>query len=411
MGSSRQAGKAGRRETTIGAVMSFSNGKTSPQRSDDAPHPVYGSNGIIGKSNEVNSPPNTIVIGRVGSYCGSLQFSDVDCWVTDNAIKGSATEGNDARFLFYLLNTLKLNEWRIGSGQPLLNQTILSSIPATIPPLPEQRRIAGILGALDDKIALNRRMNATLEGMAQTLFRSWFVDYEPVRAKMSGRWRRGESLAGMPADLWDAFPARLAPTALGEAPAGWDVRAIREVVGYLRQNESPFKEPETIFTHFSIPAYDTAQMPRKELGAEIKSAKSRVPANSVLISRINPDIERVWLVDALSEERAVCSTEFIVLEAKSHLGRCYIYCMGKSASFRQRLSSLVTGTSKSHQRVPPSDALSIEIVVPPKPIADAFESIASEFLTRVLANRRESQTLAALRDALLPRLVSGELRV
>ncbi len=97
-------------------------------------------------------------------------------------------------------------------------------------PLPEQRAIAHILGTLDDKIELNRRMNETLEEMARALFKSWFVDFEPVRAKMDGRWRRGESLPGLPAEHYDLFPDRLAPSELGEIPEGWEVKELGAVV-------------------------------------------------------------------------------------------------------------------------------------------------------------------------------------
>ena len=94
----------------------------------------------------------------------------------------------------------------------------------------EQRAIAHVLGTLDDKIELNRRMNEALEEMARALFKSWFIDFEPVRAKMEGRWRRGESLPGLPADMYDIFPDRLAPSELGEIPEGWGVRALGDVV-------------------------------------------------------------------------------------------------------------------------------------------------------------------------------------
>ena len=96
---------------------------------------------------------------------------------------------------------------------------MVESLTVLVPPIPEQRRIAHILGTLDDKIDLNRRMNRTLEEMARALFKSWFVDFAPVRAKMDGRWRRGQSLPGLPADLYDLFPDRLTPSELGEIPA------------------------------------------------------------------------------------------------------------------------------------------------------------------------------------------------
>ena len=224
---------SGWRQTTLGEVLSFSNGRSSPERRLDSRYPVYGSNGIIGYSDQLNAHHDTIVIGRVGSYCGSLYISHEDCWVTDNAIKANTKGDADPRFMYYLMQTLRLNDWRTGSGQPLLNQATLSSIPASVPEITEQRRIAHILGTLDDKIELNRRMNRTLEEMARALFKSWFVDFAPVRAKMDGRWRRGQSLPGLPADLYDLFPDRLAPSELGEIPAGWMVKALGEVISVV----------------------------------------------------------------------------------------------------------------------------------------------------------------------------------
>ena len=199
--------------TTLSNLLSFSNGTSSPHRINHLPYPVYGSNGIIGFCSEVNAVSCTIIVGRVGSYCGSLYFSNSLCWVTDNAILANAKDGNDAKFLFYLLHTLRLNDWRTGSGQPLLNQTTLSQIPATIPPLSEQRRIANILGSLDDKIELNRQMNETLEAMARAIFKSWFVDFDPVRAKMEGR-----EPVGMDAETAALFPSAFRDSPLGEIP-------------------------------------------------------------------------------------------------------------------------------------------------------------------------------------------------
>jgi len=108
----------------------------------------------------------------------------------------------------------------------------------TLPPLPEQRAIAHILGTLDDKIELNRRMSETLEQMARALFKAWFVDFEPVRAKMEGRWRRGESLPGLPAHLYDLFPDRLVDSELGEIPEGWGVGTVDEEFD-LTMGQSP----------------------------------------------------------------------------------------------------------------------------------------------------------------------------
>ena len=167
-------------------LVDFSNGKTSPSRFDGGKFPVYGANGIIGFSGHTNSPKGSLVVGRVGAYCGSIYFSDAESWVTDNAIKGNAKGNTNPRFLFYLLKTLGLNERAGGSGQPLINQSILNSIMVQDPPQIEQKQIAEILSSLDDKIELNRKINANLGKLASTLFKKWFVD---IGDKLPEGWR------------------------------------------------------------------------------------------------------------------------------------------------------------------------------------------------------------------------------
>ena len=274
----------------------------------------------------------------------------------------------------------------------------------------EQRAIGHVLGTLDDKIELNRRMNETLEEMARALFKSWFVDFEPVRAKMDGCWRRGESLPGLPAEHYDLFPDRLVPSELGDIPEGWEVRQFSDIATQLRDNENPTVSPDIEFSHFSIPAYDEGQTPKLELGADIKSTKSRVPQDTVLLSKLNPEIKRVWLVDIAPDERAICSTEFLVLKARPPFQSCYVYCLALSPFFRQQIESIVTGTSKSHQRAPANAILSLEAAVPPAQVIKAFQTSASGLLQRSMTLRRESRDLAAQRDGLLPGLVSGKFR-
>ena len=271
--------------------------------------------------------------------------------------------------------------------------------------LDEQLGISEVLASLDDKIELNRRMNETLEAMARALFKSWFVDFDPVRVKAEGRD------PGLPKHLADLFPARLVDSELGEIPEGWGSGTFGDVVEQLRETENPLESPDVVFPHFSIPAYDEGQWPKHEAGESIKSLKSRVPAGAVLLSKLNPEIERVWLVDVQPGERAICSTEFLVLVPRPPHGRSHVYCLARSQSFRQELEGLVTGTSKSHQRAQASSILAMAVVRPSEPLLMRFEKAAEPLLLRTLKCRRESRTLAALRDALLPRLISGELRI
>ena len=169
-------------EVYLADIANFRNGKAIPSEkfTPDGKHPVFGSNGQIACSDEVLCPDPIIVIGRVGAYCGCVHYVPTASWVTDNAIVASPKEGNDIRYLYYLLGSLGLERTAIGSAQPLMTQKGLKVVQTEVPPLPEQKAIALILGTLDDKIELNRRMNATLEGMAQALFKSCFMDFDPV---------------------------------------------------------------------------------------------------------------------------------------------------------------------------------------------------------------------------------------
>ena len=299
----------------------------------------------------------------------------------------------------------------LGSVQQVINLRDLKRIEVPVPPLPEQRAIAHVLGTLDDKIELNRRMCETLEAMARALFQSWFVDFEPVRAKMEGRWRPGESLPGLRAQHYHLFPDTLVPSSHGDIPEGWEVRTLGEVVEHLRDIENPQMFRSAMFSHYSIPAYDAGKVPIDELGADIKSTKTRVQPGVILVSKLNPEIERVWLADVDPQERAICSTEFLVFRPNAPFRRIYAYCLARSPDFRDQIASLVTGTSKSHQRAPINAILSLECLIPSAQVLASFEEKASIMLEKTLRGRRESTVLAAQRDALLPRLVSGEVRV
>ena len=252
-------------------------------------------------------------------------------------------------------------------------------------------------------------MNATLEAMARALFRAWFVDFEPVRAKQEGRWRRGETLPGMPAALYDLFPAELTATELGDVPAGWGVCAFGDIVSESLDKGKPFESPDTVFNHFSIPAYNANKMPTQDKGSTIKSVKSIVKPDTFLLSRLNPQIPRVWLVDVAEGERAVCSTEFMVLSAKAPFRRNYIYFLGQTEHFHTQVQSLVTGTI--HQRSRAHEILRIQTLLPDASVLEAFDELVADFMSRSLNCKRESVALAAMRDALLPRLLSGEVRV
>lgn len=289
--------------------------------------------------------------------------------------------------------------------QATLNLGDVAKLPIVLPPRLQRVKIAHILGTLDNKIELNRRMNETLEAMARALFKSWFVDFDPVRAKTEG------CDPGLPTTLANLFPDSFKDSELGKIPKGWGVGRFGDVAEQLREQENPLLSPDALFHHYSLPAFDDGQKSRPEYGESIKSLKSRVPAGAILLSKLNPEINRVWMVDVRPGERAVCSTEFLVLRALSPFTRNYVYCLARSPLFRQQIEGLVTGTSKSHQRAQVDSILNLEVVCPHSSVVAAFDRCAASLLARTLECRRESHMLGDLHDTLLPKLISGELRV
>ena len=401
--------------TTLGDLLSFSNGKSSPDRVNHLPYPVYGSNGIIGFCNEVNAASCTIIIGRVGSYCGSLYYSNSSCWVTDNAIRANAKDGNDARFLFYLLHTLRLNDWRTGSGQPLLNQITLSQIPATIPPFFEQRRIAHILGTLDDKIELNRRMNETLETTARAIFKSWFVDFDPVRAKMEGR-----EPVGMDADTAALFPSAFQDSPLGEIPEGWRVEQIGKIVEIVKGRS---------YRSVELSESDTALVTLKSI---MRGGGYRPDGLKPYTGKYNPEQiitpgELVVSYTDVTQEAEVIGKPAIVQEtgeyktlvASLDLGIIrplystvsvrFLYYLFRSYDFQAHINGYSTGTTVLH--LSKDGVPSYQFALPTNAVLQRFDSIVNPLFARIESNEKQSRTLSEVRDTLLPKLLSGKVRV
>jgi len=299
-----------------------------------------------------------------------------------------------------------IESFNAGGSRRAITKGHIESFEVPLPPMPEQQHIAYILGTLDDKIDLNRRMNETLESMAQALFQSWFVDFDPVRAKAEGR-----KPAGMDATTAGLFPDGFEESPLGSIPKRWKVGTVGGIATISRDSLIPQDFAEEVFDHYSIPAFDEGRLPKSERGADIRSNKFIVPPGAVLVSKLNPRIPRVWLPWP-SCRRPVCSTEFlVVLPTVGSVEREYLFAFFRSPQFGEDFASRVTGTSGSHQRVKSDDLLAIGCPIPTKPTSRHYAETVGPMLERVARNLEESRTLAALRDALLPKLLSGEIRV
>ena len=174
-------------EWKIENIATLANGKKAKDVSPAALYPIYGGNGIMGYTNSYNTS-NVVIIGRVGAYWGSVHYSKEECWISDNAISAMVKDNNSTEYLYYLLTSLHLNRHHIGGAQPLMTQGIINNIHIPKHSNSEQKKIAGILSALDEKIETNRKINAQLEELAQAIFKSWFIDFEPFGGRMPEDW-------------------------------------------------------------------------------------------------------------------------------------------------------------------------------------------------------------------------------
>ena len=393
--------KSERVTTTLGSLLSLSNGKSSPERSNDLSYPVYGGNGVIGFCDEVNSSPGTIIIGRVGSYCGSVHFSDSSCWVTDNAIRAKAVNGNDPKFLFYMLQTLHLNNYRVGSGQPLLNQTILSQISATIPTPSEQRRIARILGTLDEKIELNRQMNETLEATARAIFKSWFVDFDPVKAKMEGR--KPPCMDTKTAAL---FPSAFQDSPLGKIPQGWEVATLGKIAKNVRRSVKASEiEPSEYFLGLEHMPRRNIVLSQWETASQIQSNKYRFGKGEILFGKLNPHFHKVGIAPV----DGICSTDILVVQPIETEWFGVVLSLVSGDNFVAYTSAHARGTTLP--RTNWKDMSSYKTVLPKVEIAHKYTEFIQPIVRRIIENIHESHTLSQTRDILLPKLLSGEIRV
>tara|TARA_R110002020_G_scaffold50791_3_gene143679 strand:- start:2976 stop:4127 length:1152 start_codon:yes stop_codon:yes gene_type:complete len=375
---------------------------------------VFGSNGLIGQAQEFNAPAGTTIIGRVGSFCGSLHYSKQPCWVTDNAIKATSKSPLENTFWFYALTNRNLNDLSTGSGQPLINQTALKSVQLPVPPFEDRVRIGAILSSFDDKIELNRRMNETLEALTQAIFKDWFVDFGPVRRKQEGATDAFGILGGLIRNSARAAEvAAIFPNSFGDdrLPEGWDTYSLDELATLSKASLSPSKTPDQVFEHHSLPAYDKGEEPVTETGSSIMSNKFLVPSDSVLLSKLNPEISRVWVPNPKVKHTQIASTEFLVLVPRQGFGRSLLCAIFRDPTFRAGLEGMVIGTSKSHQRISPTALMAKEIVSGELRAFIKFESLAAHLLEMRLSLRSEIRGLAETRDYLLPKLMSGEVRV
>ncbi len=316
----------------------------------------------------------------------------------------------DPQFLRYFLVSpelqTKLLSWA-GSGgtRNALTKGMIESLEVLAPTeVSEQQAIAHILGTMDDKIKLNRRINETLEALARTLFKSWFIDFDPVRAKAEDRD------SGLPKGIADLFPNSLVDSELGEIPKGWTVAQLPEIIDV---------NPSRSLSKGEIAPYlDMANMPIRGHAPDVVidrpfGSGMRFINGDTLVARITPCLEngKTAYVDFLKEGQVAWgSTEYIVMRPKPSIPEEFAYCLARSEGFREFAIQSMTGSS-GRQRVPAETMSHFLLTLPSDQVAKSFGFFVRSLFSRARAAKDEAITLATLRDILLPKLISGEIRV
>lgn len=284
-----------------------------------------------------------------------------------------------------------------------------NNVEIPLPEMPQQRAIASILGSLDEKIKLNRKTCETLEEMARAIFKSWFVDFDPVRAKMAGE--KPASICkrlGLTREILNLFPNKLVRSESGEIPEGWNVVPLNDLARLSTESISPSDYPDEFFDHYSIPAFDLNMLPAKDLGHDIKSNKYIVIRDSVLVSKLNPETPRAWM-PIIGTAKAVCSTEFMQFVPKNHKERVFLYGLLTSAPVQEAILCRITGSTGSRQRAQPLSVAAMYVLAPSSNTIQAYCAISAPLYDAASKRRTESRVLASVRDELLPKLISGEI--
>jgi type I restriction enzyme S subunit len=371
------------------------------------PYPYYGASGVVDHVDSYLFDGEYLLIAEDGENLRRRNtpvafLARGKFWVNNHAhiVRGNGQA--DTRFLMYALSAADISGYLAGSTMPKLTQGNMNRIPILAPPLPEQRAIAHILGTLDDKIELNRRMNETLEGMARALFQSWFVDFDPVRAKAQGRD------PGLPKPIADLFPDFFEDSELGKIPKGWEVTTLACFAELNPESWSRNSAPKEIeYVDLANTKWGRIESTAHYLKAEAPSRAQRVlRAGDSIVGTVRPGNGSFALI---AEKGLTGSTGFAVLRPRRAELVEFVYLAATASDNIERLAQLADGAA--YPAVLPDVVLETRVVRPSAAALDQFSCVTRPMLAKMASNDTESRTLAALRDALLPKLISGELRV
>jgi type I restriction enzyme S subunit len=403
-----------RHSKVLGEVADIKQGRylakedMAAERSAKYPVPVHGANGIIGWTDRAMYPAGVPLVTCRGSNSGMVLWADGPLWVSNNAMAIIPFDG-DLRFAYYCLLNSPPYETVSGSAQPQITRTALAPKRVLWPAEDIQRAISGALTALDDKIELNRRMNETLEAMAQAIFRDWFVDFGPVRRKLEGATDPVAIMGGlMPDPARAAELAGLFPGEFGddELPLGWKAGNLGDLATTAGESVDPTRLTE------DTPYIGLEHMPRRSIVLEnwdyagkVSSQKSRFSSGQVLFGKLRPYFHKVGIAPV----DGVCSTDIVVLDSRTDYDRGLVACCASSDAFVAFTDLTSSGTKMP--RTSWSHMKTYDLAIADAPVRRAFSGLVGPMHQKVVSSVAENRTLAETRDYLLPRLMSGEVRV
>jgi type I restriction enzyme S subunit len=395
------------REVPLGEVVTLQRGFDLPTW-DRKPGgvPVVSSSGLSGTHSEARVLAPGVVTGRYGTI-GEVFYLCEEFWPLNTTLYVKDFKGNDPRYVSYLLRTVDFFAHSDKSSVPGVNRNDLHRSVVRVPALPVQRAIAHILGALDDKIELGRRMNETLEAMARAIFKSWFVDFDPVRAKAAGCHP-----PRMDAETAALFPAVFEESTLGNIPQGWSVGSFSDNVE-IRSGGTP-KTAVQEYWGGTLPWFSVVDAPRpsdvyvidtekKITAAGCQNSAAEVLPRHTTIITARGTVGKCALVGTPMAMNQSCYG----LVSRGEVGPFYLYFATRHlvAELQQRAHGSVFDT------ITRDTFKTVSLVVPTRGVAARFEEQVEPLLHHIEANLRASAILAALRDTLLPKLLSGEIRV
>lgn len=360
--------------------------------------------------------PGDVLIGIIGTFGNAYRYKSSDKFGVSSSIAILRPNQSilEPDFLYYVVtsNFFKVahKAYKSGSVQAYTNIPTIKCLPIPLPPLPEQKAIASILSSLDDKIELNQQMNQTLEAIARAIFKSWFVDFDPVRAKMAGN-----QPVGMDAATANLFPDSFEESALGLIPRGWTVKSADNICNVAIGKTPPRKESYWFSTNDNNIRWVSIR-DMGENGLFISDTKEYlvpeaierfnikvIPDNTVLFS-FKLTIGRVVITDGeMTTNEAIAHFN---IKNQEQVSSEYLYSYLKNFDYNQ-----LGNTSSIAQAVNSKIIKTMPILIPDSDLINHFTKQVNSIFIKIKTNQRESRTLANIRDTLLPKLMSGEIRV